>query len=83
MSNNPRKQCLPSNLNINTCERYPHPRQTEFYRTVEPRISAQSQKAEHAADRLNRPARAAPTQGPRIQPARNSEIRGFRNSYFS
>ncbi|EDW26610.1 GL12893 [Drosophila persimilis] len=84
MPNNSRVQYFPGGLNIRTCERYPHQRQTEFYRTPEPRPSAQGQKAEHDAERLNRPpGPEAPVRGPRIQPARTSETRAFRNAYFS
>ncbi|XP_017151490.1 uncharacterized protein LOC108161688 [Drosophila miranda] len=84
MPNNSRVQYFPSGLTIHTCERYPRQRQTEFYRTPEPRSSAQGQTAEHDAERLNRPpGPEATVQSPRIQPARNSETRAFRNSYFS
>ncbi|BFF89640.1 uncharacterized protein DMAD_08348 [Drosophila madeirensis] len=84
MPNNSRMQYFSKHLNINTCERYPRLRHTEFYRTPEPRPSVQSQKAEHAKDRLNRlPSAEAPTQSPRIQPPRNSVERVLRDSYFS
>ncbi|KAH8409464.1 hypothetical protein KR222_005947, partial [Zaprionus bogoriensis] len=74
------------NLQIN-CELYPCRRQTEFYRTPQPRSSTQTRKAEHPTDRLNpyalRNTNASVLPYPRIPPPRTSGMRVHRNSYFS
>ncbi|XP_017121567.1 uncharacterized protein LOC108142325 [Drosophila elegans] len=71
---------------LNTCEMYPRRRNTEFYRSPEPRASCQSHQAEHPRDVLN----ITPGQNrevarrlPRIQPPNNSDSNMLRNGYFS
>nr|ABN49387.1 IP18313p [Drosophila melanogaster] len=38
---------------LTTCEMYPRRRNTEFYRSPEPRVSCQNQRAEHPGQMLN------------------------------
>ncbi|EDW94255.1 uncharacterized protein LOC6533843 isoform X1 [Drosophila yakuba] len=71
---------------LNTCEMYPRRRTTEFYKSPEPRVSFQSQQAEHPAELLNVTPdenREAARRLPRIQPSNNLDSIYLRNGYFS
>lgn len=65
-------------------ELYPRRRNTEFYSQARPSEEYQSRSVEHPRDKLTRRcAGHRATGGERIMPARNSDMRMFRNSYFS
>ncbi|XP_030378294.1 uncharacterized protein LOC115626927 [Scaptodrosophila lebanonensis] len=66
-------------------EFYPRARPTEFYRTMQPRRTKQSQRAEHPMDMLTELAAFHDPLRPRrrIQPPLNSGTQLQRNFYFS
>ncbi|XP_032574390.1 uncharacterized protein LOC6605398 [Drosophila sechellia] len=71
---------------LTTCEMYPRRRNTEFYRSPEPRVSCQNQRAEHPGQMLNVTPdenREAARRLPRIQPPNNLDSFYLRNGYFS
>lgn len=69
-------------LNINNLELYPRRRATEFYYEPQPLEVYQSRHGEHPLDKLQNNNDAAINRQ-RIAPPRNSDMRMFRNSYFS
>ncbi|XP_023174890.2 uncharacterized protein LOC111602165 [Drosophila hydei] len=64
------------------CELYPRVRNTEYYRSPEPRASIQSRQAEHPQERGYLPA-IQNLLLPRVIPAQTSNMRVQRDSYFS
>ncbi|XP_073844207.1 uncharacterized protein [Musca autumnalis] len=71
-------------LHINQMELYPRRRVTEYYSASRPSEEYQSRLVEHPRDKLTRKdASHRSARGERIMPPRNSDMRMFRNSYFS
>ena len=68
-------------------ELYPRRRPTEFYCEPQPMVEYQSRQGEHPLDKLQSNSEAVHWQhdvdSARISPPRNSDMRMFRNSYFS
>ncbi|XP_037816818.1 uncharacterized protein LOC119607110 [Lucilia sericata] len=69
-------------FNINNLELYPRRRATEFYYEPQPSEEYQSRHSEHPQDKLQNK-NVETNNWQRIAPPRNSDMRMFRNSYFS